>query len=538
MGISELLAVAQYRCVCGNAMALISDAERSCLSCGRKVASGAFQAGDLTIIGQSTHPHQDNSQPDPLLHQCLKHFQILSKLGQGGMGCVYRAVDESLQRYVALKVIRPATADERDRDCYQRLLEEARAQARVIHPNVVQVYYVDHCSDAPFLAMELVPGETLEDRLRRQSLTFAEIVDIAVQTCRALRAAAKLHIVHGDIKPANLLIAYDGTVKLSDFGLARQLEQISHVSAGLAGTPNYLSPEACRGEPTDIRADMYALGVMLFEMTFGRLPYALADQQISTRLMAHLEWPVQYPATWPQSIPRGWKNLLDRLLAKKREDRFESYDQLLQALDTLAPVELPAAGRAVRPLAWLIDLMLLGGMLHLFRNIAQNDLSFLSSGASVLQCSASLLLLGAAALIQARSGTSPGKKLLQLRVVDDHCQPPGRRGLFFRALTQLLPLWGLVGLRTSMALGWPMLGWTTALVLTAISLIDGAFALFRPDGSSFHDLIFETRVVLDTAVRRRRSGRRVTASRAAAEQAAGPDEQTIALVDGPQSSLF
>jgi uncharacterized RDD family membrane protein YckC len=170
--------------------------------------------------------------------------------------------------------------------------------------------------------------------------------------------------------------------------------------------------------------------------------------------------------------------------------------------------------------------------------MVQSNLGGQSSVGAVLQCGFSLLLLGAAAFIQSRTGTSPGKKLLQLRVVDAHCHPPGSRLLFFRGLVQLLPLWGLVGLRTCMALGWPTLGWTTALVLTAISLIDGAFALFRPDGFSFHDLIFETRVVLDTALRAKRPRRRPIGRRHSKDRSTDSEEKTVPLVEGSQSSML
>lgn len=490
MAVEQLLGVVPYRCVCGNAIALVSDAPRSCLRCSRPVPAHVYELGDQTLVGDVSEVEID-TEPLVLVDQRLKHFQVVELLGQGGMGSVYRAVDESLHRDVALKVLSPQrgpASAETQKQQLRRLLEEARAQARICHPNVVQVYYVNHQDDRPFLALELVRGETLEQRLQREPLRFDEIINVARQTCQALRAAAALRIVHGDIKPANLLLSHEGDVKLSDFGLARCLEKTPQGKPVISGTPNYLSPEACRGRPTDERSDMYSLGVMLFEMTFGRLPYHQRGKHPLACLQAHLDHEADFPERWPEHLPARWKAVLVRLLSKAPENRYENYDELLAEFHELQPVSLPLAGRVLRGLAWGAELTVLTCGLQLLR----------CSGRGVLEG-----LLGIAAVILiaavcARVGTSIGKLLFQLRLVDRHGGPVCQQRQFIRMLFTSLPVLALASLRFLAPCGLENWAWTVALVLCSISLTDAAFAVFRRDRRSFHDLLASSQVVLDT----------------------------------------
>ncbi|WP_437190983.1 protein kinase domain-containing protein [Planctomicrobium sp. SH527] len=510
MELHDLLSVVPYRCVCGNTIALINDQDRRCLLCDREVPASEFRKGDMTIIGCPEPITERFEQPqeefDSPSMQRLKHFRILEQLGQGGMGEVYRAVDESLERDVAIKIIRKAQLkrnNQTEARCMQRLLEEARAQARISHPNVVQVYYVDAHGETPFLAMEYVSGETLESRMSRQPLEFSEIVNIAIQTSQALQAAEQFHIVHGDIKPANLLISRNGVVKLSDFGLARPVDLINSDSTAISGTPNYLSPEACRGEGTDHRSDIYSLGIVLFEMTFSRLPYQVDGQPVMSRILAHINSSVDFPQKWPDELPGGWKTLLERMLAKEPKDRFDNYDELLEELEKLQPVVLPVAGRIVRSMAWAIDLSVMFLMIQLARTLLRGGLEFWGHTVQMtLEVPINLLAIMVAASIQGISGYSPGKKLMQIRVIDIHGLQPKRSLLFQRSMIQLLPIWGLISLRCFTAMGLDQLGLTVFLVLSAFSLIDALFAIVRPDGRSFHDLVFETNVALDLKQRK------------------------------------
>ncbi len=164
------------------------------------------------------------------------------------------------------------------------MLEEARAQARVNHPNVVHVYYVSRSEHQPYLAMELAPNGTVADLLKGGQLCFADVVDIGLQVAHALRASSKLQIVHGDIKPSNVLLS-GRTAKLSDFGLARCLAGKLQSESNLSGTPNYMAPELCDGADRSVQSDMYAFGVMLYEMTFARLPFQFTGNGLMSRLM-------------------------------------------------------------------------------------------------------------------------------------------------------------------------------------------------------------------------------------------------------------
>ncbi len=505
MNNGDLLTIVSYRCICGNAIALMGDEVRSCLRCGRPIPKIASQNGDVTIIGAgSPDDESEFTIGDPLTNQRLKHFHVQEPLGRGGMGVVYHAIDESLERDVALKVIRTGRSHQSEATLVKRLLVEARAQARVTHPNVVQVYYVDAHGETPFLAMELVSGVTFEERLKHGPMEFPEIIDVAVQTTKALRAAAQYQIVHGDIKPANLMISRDGTVKLSDFGLARPVDHLSDELMGISGTPNYLSPEACRGESTQHQSDMYSLGIVLFQATFGKLPYPIAGAPLLTRLRAHLECPVQFPQKWPSEVPLAWKGILQKLLAKQPEERYDSYDELLMALEQVRPADLPISGRLVRGLAWTIDLAVLYIVMRAFQDVGQTLFTSFDKGIAatiVAACSGSLLL--ATGIAQAITGSTPGKHLMQIQLVDDYGLPVRRPVLLIRAFLQQLPFWGLISLRLLIAFGMSSLAFSIALVIGSTTLIDAVFAFFRPDRRSFHDLLCRTNVVLDTKTRKR-----------------------------------
>ena len=304
-----------YRCVCGETFVVAVDVGGTCPVCGRRV-SRTVLAGDLAATVSLTHvaedsgavaAHQESAGADDSIGLRYGHYRIVQKLGQGGMGVVYQALDESLQRYVALKVIHGAGGSAADTPQIQRLLQEAIAQARVNHPNVVHIYYVGREEKTPFFAMELVPGPNLAERLHAGPLAFAAVVSIAQQVADALRHAADFDIVHGDVKPSNILFTDGGIAKLSDFGLARRLSHVAGTPTTLAGTPAYLSPEAAAGQPIDVRSDMYSLGITLFEMTFGRLPYRPSSDRLIDFVQLHRTAVVEFPVPWPDSVPHGWR---------------------------------------------------------------------------------------------------------------------------------------------------------------------------------------------------------------------------------------
>jgi serine/threonine-protein kinase len=201
-------------------------------------------------------------------------YRVDSVLGEGGMGCVYLARDAELDRPVAIKVLDERYA--RDPEFYERFLREARLAARLSHPNVVRVYDTSPEGERPFIVMEYVDGWTLAEELRRQDrLAPAEAVGVVRQVCAGLQHAHEEGLVHRDVKPANLLLRRDGVVKIVDFGIARAAEATRLTEIGtILGTAAYLAPEQAAGQEVTAAADVYSVGVVLYELLTGRTPYA------------------------------------------------------------------------------------------------------------------------------------------------------------------------------------------------------------------------------------------------------------------------
>src|SRR5262245_37099887 len=223
----------------------------------------------------------------------LKHFRIVRLVGRGGMGDIYEAHDESLERTVAIKVIRAVR--NLGQDEHAHLVHEARAQARINHPHVVQIYYVGLDRECPFLAMEFVRGTTLAERIRQSPLAFRDIVRISMQIIAALRRAAEMDIVHADIKPSNILLDEAGSAKLTDFGLAQRTVTDARRTAGLTGTPRYMAPELLGGARSTIASDMYALGITLYELTLGRYPYSQSATTVQQQFDLHRSAEIAFP---------------------------------------------------------------------------------------------------------------------------------------------------------------------------------------------------------------------------------------------------
>ena len=213
---------------------------------------------------------------DPLLGTVVSHYRVLEQIGAGGMGVVYLAEDERLHRKVALKFIAPSSAG--DIVAQRRLLREARAASALDHPNIATVYEVGDFQDQLFIAMAYYQGETLRRRIEHGPLPVAEAASIAGQIAQGLEVAHAAGVVHRDLKPANVFITSSGQVKILDFGLAHVAAPTDTTgrmteTGTTLGTLSYMAPEQARGERVDQRADVWALGVLLFEMFTGRQPF-------------------------------------------------------------------------------------------------------------------------------------------------------------------------------------------------------------------------------------------------------------------------
>jgi serine/threonine protein kinase len=284
-----------------------------------------------------------------MVGQTFAHYRIVGKLGVGGMGVVYDAEDQNLGRRVALKFLADELVD--DPDAKRRLAREAQTIALLNHPRICAVYEIDQHDGRAFIAMERLDGETLGARMAQQKLGTADIVSITLQVSEALEAAHAKGVVHRDIKPANIFVDRQLGVKVLDFGLARRVP-VSEVSAFPAavdstipgrplGTVSYMAPERIRQLPLDPRCDLFSLGVILYQMATGRLPFAGASPaETVTRILDADPEPV---TTVSPERPRQLGRIVRRLIAKRPEDRYQSATHLradLQALQHQGPLEL------------------------------------------------------------------------------------------------------------------------------------------------------------------------------------------------------
>ena len=271
---------------------------------------------------------------DPAYLGRLAHFDVMRVLGRGGMGVVLEAFDSKLQRNVALKVLDPELAS--DEIAKQRFCREARAAAAITHENVVTVHQVERLPEAglAFLVMQLISGESLEQRLTREKqLPHREVVRIGLQAAQGLAAAHAHGLIHRDIKPGNLLLEPPhGRVKLTDFGLARVAEDVKLTRTGfVTGTPLYMAPEQAMGEEADQRSDLFSLGAVLYEMSAGQPPFAGNSALAILKQIAdakHRSLSELSPAT-----PDWLVYTIDRLLAKKPSDRIQTAAELVELFE-------------------------------------------------------------------------------------------------------------------------------------------------------------------------------------------------------------
>ena len=269
-------------------------------------------------------------------------YEILEELGVGGMGRVYRARDLTLERVVALKTL--AHQFSSDANFVQRFLKEARAAARLNHPNIVQIYDFGCVDSVYYLAMEFVDGHSLGTYLKRGHFSETESIQIIRHACRALSVAHADGIVHRDIKPDNMMLTSRGDVKLVDLGIAKRIdEDQSLTQTGQAiGTPHYISPEQIRGQKdVDARADVYSLGATLYHLVTGHTPYSGASGPIVMSM--HLVEPLPDPRRFEAGLSEGICSVIRKMMAKDRNDRYGDVYALDLDLYRLQCGEMPQA---------------------------------------------------------------------------------------------------------------------------------------------------------------------------------------------------
>ncbi|HVP35980.1 MAG TPA: serine/threonine-protein kinase, partial [Terriglobales bacterium] len=261
-----------------------------------------------------------------MINKTILHYKILDKLGEGGMGVVYKAQDTKLQRMVALKFLPPHVAENPEEK--NRFMQEARAASALSHPNITTIYGIEESPEGLFISMEFVDGHTLRKVAEKESPSIKRILELAIQICEGLNAAHRKGIVHRDIKSDNIMVTQDGQVKIMDFGLAR-LEGEEHLTetGSTLGTAAYMSPEQAQGEEIDQRSDIFSFGVVLYELLTGKLPFR--GEHIPAIIYSILNENPEPVSRYKSNVPDGLQRIVDKALSKDRKERYQHVDDLL-----------------------------------------------------------------------------------------------------------------------------------------------------------------------------------------------------------------
>lgn len=295
----------------------------------------AFEAPDeCGILARCANRHNTRATHLPVARKQLGKYELIDRLGRGGMAEVFKAYQPRLDRFVAIKLLHPFLAD--DPEFKDRFEREAQNVARLRHPNIVQVYDFDFDSESEsyFMVMELVEGETLKDFMAHMRPPIPDLLRLVRQTMEALAYAHARGMIHRDIKPANLMIEPDRRVVLTDFGIAKIVTG-GHFTAsgGMVGTPAYMAPEQGLGDVGDERSDIYSVGVILFQMITGRLPFE-AETPVAT-ILKHVNEPIpSVRGLNPDASPEV-EAMIVRAMAKEPDDRFQSAEEMLETIDSI-----------------------------------------------------------------------------------------------------------------------------------------------------------------------------------------------------------
>jgi len=265
-----------------------------------------------------------------MIGKSVSHYNILEKLGEGGMGVVYKAEDTKLHRTVALKFLPPNLIQ--DADAKKRFMQEAQAASALDHPNICTIHEIDNTLEQQsYICMAHYEGETLNAKIKQNTLTFDKTINIAIQIAKGLAMAHEKGIIHRDIKPANILITPDGTVKILDFGLAKLVSETHTTKTGVAaGTVAYMSPEQVTGKRADQRTDIFSFGILLYQMLTGELPFGGDYPDAILYTIVHEEPDLE--ALSKLDIPEAVKSIIQKALIKDSSKRIQSFDEILPIL--------------------------------------------------------------------------------------------------------------------------------------------------------------------------------------------------------------
>ena len=401
------------------------------------------------------------------------------------MGTVYLAYDTALDRLVAVKVLKSEVAG--DPELVERFVREARAAARVSHSNLTHVYFVGTAEGKPFFAMEHCPGATLEARVREKGpLGLAEGIDVLVQACRGLAAVHAVGVVHRDVKPSNLMLLPDGTVKVTDFGLSKSLSGDVLATAGrIMGTPAYMSPEQVRGKPVDARTDIYLLALTAHFVFTGKP--AWASEAVGEVIHDQLSTPIPPVTKARPDFPPALDDVLARMGAKDPDKRPATMAEVLSLLEEVRPRPLHPAPIVARGAAAICDWILL--LLATVLLFGSEALLKAQLPGILLSVAWSASIVALILLPELRVGTSPGKAVLNLGVV----RSDGTRAGTWALVARFLIRYPLV-LAITTERGWSLVD-SIGMSLQCLSLGGGVVCYFFSQGRTLSDLITRTRVV-------------------------------------------
>lgn len=268
-----------------------------------------------------------------------ERYEIIELIGSGGMANVYKALCHRLNRYDAVKIMRDETAA--NTELRRRFRAESQAVAMLSHPNIVSVYDVSHSDDVEYIVMELIDGITLKQYLQKKSvLDPSEVLDFTIQTAKALEHAHSKGIIHRDIKPQNIMLLKDGMIKVADFGIASLENTIEENNGETVGSVNYIAPEQARGEAPDARSDIYSLGIVMYEMLTGKLPYVgNSDVEVAVK---HMNTDPVTPRDIVPSIPEELERICLKAMNSNIDERYQSASEMLADLEEYKSQSLAA----------------------------------------------------------------------------------------------------------------------------------------------------------------------------------------------------
>ena len=457
-------------------------------------------------------PPEGQSRGLPQPGEQLGHYAIIRLLGAGGMGAAFEAEDLESGRRVALKVL-SHTLD--SPEARERFFREGRLAASINHPNSVYVFGTEEIGGTPVIAMELVPGGTLQDLVReRGPLPIREAVDCVLQIVAGLEAAQRIGILHRDIKPSNCFRDADGAVKIGDFGLSIsttvRVEPALTASGVFLGTPSFCSPEQLRGDELNARSDMYSVGATLFYLLTGRTPFE--GKNMVQLLATVLEQRAPSPRKFRPVVPKGLARTVLRCLEKQPAERFKSYTELTQALTPYCSTAPTPATLGLRFLAGLLDVWMLSAInMLIVLPIFGSPLKFLN--ASYAQPWLARGWMGAGllcgllyyALSEGLRGATPGKAICRLRVAGPDDNLPGFGRAWLRALVYVMalgaPYWLIYGANSKAYLSASM-ATQYLMSLSSLAILGLLFSTMRRRNgfAAVHDLLTRTRVIARVAL--------------------------------------